>query len=125
VQTEGKLKPWLAGHGLRPAGLWTKVHIEPGWKPRWGGTARAPVALGSAASDRARQRCATGTGLLHATLAIVNTHKTPLPLSEMLRLNGEQGLSPGSTTGSKASTAGRRRSPGRRGKLTWRGHHDQ
>jgi chromosome segregation protein len=33
VQTEGKLKPWLAKHGLDGLqGLWTKVHIEPGWE---------------------------------------------------------------------------------------------
>jgi len=33
VQTEGKLKPWLAKHGLDSlAGLWTRVHIEPGWE---------------------------------------------------------------------------------------------
>ena len=33
VQTEGKLKPWLAKHGLDGLqGLWTQVHIEPGWE---------------------------------------------------------------------------------------------
>ena len=33
VQTEGKLKPWLAKHGLDGLrGLWTKVHIESGWE---------------------------------------------------------------------------------------------
>ncbi|WP_418314994.1 chromosome segregation protein SMC [Piscinibacter sakaiensis] len=33
VQTEGKLKPWLARHGLDGlAGLWTKLHIETGWE---------------------------------------------------------------------------------------------
>jgi len=33
VQTEGKLKPWLAKHGLDGMqGLWTKVHIEAGWE---------------------------------------------------------------------------------------------
>jgi len=33
VQTEGKLKPWLARHGLDGLqGLWTRVHIEPGWE---------------------------------------------------------------------------------------------
>ena len=33
VQTEGKLKPWLARHGLDGLqGLWTQVHIEPGWE---------------------------------------------------------------------------------------------
>src|SRR5204863_9797048 len=34
VQTEGKLKPWLARHGLDGLpGLWTRIHIEPGWEP--------------------------------------------------------------------------------------------
>ena len=33
VQTGGKLQPWLARHGLDGlAGLWTQVHIEPGWE---------------------------------------------------------------------------------------------
>jgi chromosome segregation protein len=33
VRTEGKLKPWLARHGLDGlSGLWTKVHIETGWE---------------------------------------------------------------------------------------------
>ena len=33
VQTEGKLKPWLARHGLEGlAGLWTRLHIETGWE---------------------------------------------------------------------------------------------
>ncbi len=33
VQTEGKLKPWLAKHGLEAlSGLWTRIHIEPGWE---------------------------------------------------------------------------------------------
>ena len=33
VQTEGKLKPWLAKHGLEGlASLWTKLHIEQGWE---------------------------------------------------------------------------------------------
>ena len=33
VQTEGKLKPWLAKHGLDGLpGLWTLLHIEGGWE---------------------------------------------------------------------------------------------
>ena len=33
VQTEGKLRPWLARHGLDSlAALWTRVHVEPGWE---------------------------------------------------------------------------------------------
>jgi chromosome segregation protein len=34
VQTEGKLKPWLDKHGLSGLqGLWTQLHVEPGWEP--------------------------------------------------------------------------------------------
>ncbi len=34
VQTGGKLQPWLAKHGLDGLpGLWTRLHIEPGWEP--------------------------------------------------------------------------------------------
>jgi len=34
VQTGGKLQPWLARHGLDGLpGLWTRLHIEPGWEP--------------------------------------------------------------------------------------------
>ena len=33
VKTDGKLKPWLAKHGLEGmAGLWSKIHIEQGWE---------------------------------------------------------------------------------------------
>jgi chromosome segregation protein len=33
VQTEGKLKPWLAKHGLDGLpGLWSKLHVETGWE---------------------------------------------------------------------------------------------
>ncbi len=33
VQRGGKLQPWLARHGLESLqGLWTQIHIEPGWE---------------------------------------------------------------------------------------------
>lgn len=33
VRTDGKLKPWLAKHGLDGlAGLWSRIHIETGWE---------------------------------------------------------------------------------------------
>ncbi|HPZ58759.1 MAG TPA: AAA family ATPase, partial [Ottowia sp.] len=33
VKTDGKLKPWLQKHGLDGlAGLWSRIHIEPGWE---------------------------------------------------------------------------------------------
>ena len=32
VKTDGKLRPWLAQHGLEGLqGLWSRIHIEPGW----------------------------------------------------------------------------------------------
>jgi chromosome segregation protein len=32
-KTDGKLKPWLAKHGLDGLqGLWSRIHIEPGWE---------------------------------------------------------------------------------------------
>jgi chromosome segregation protein len=33
VRTDGKLKPWLARHGLDALqGLWSRIHVEPGWE---------------------------------------------------------------------------------------------
>ncbi len=33
VQTQGKLRPWLARQGLEGApALWTRLHVEPGWE---------------------------------------------------------------------------------------------
>ncbi len=33
VRTDGKLKPWLARHGLDGLqGLWSRLHVEPGWE---------------------------------------------------------------------------------------------
>ncbi|QDL54581.1 chromosome segregation protein SMC [Rhodoferax aquaticus] len=33
VKTDGKLQPWLAKHGLDGLqGLWSRIHIEPGWE---------------------------------------------------------------------------------------------
>ncbi|HAU56485.1 MAG TPA: chromosome segregation protein SMC, partial [Comamonadaceae bacterium] len=33
VKTDGKLRPWLARHGLDGlAGLWSRIHIETGWE---------------------------------------------------------------------------------------------
>ena len=34
IKTDGKLAPWLARHGLDGLpGLWSRLHIEPGWEP--------------------------------------------------------------------------------------------
>ena len=36
VKTDGKLRPWLAKHGLDGLqGLWSRIHIEQGWETRW------------------------------------------------------------------------------------------
>ncbi|WP_288487082.1 chromosome segregation protein SMC, partial [uncultured Acidovorax sp.] len=33
VKTDGKLRPWLAKHGMDGMqGLWSRIHIEPGWE---------------------------------------------------------------------------------------------
>ncbi|MDR2154958.1 MAG: chromosome segregation protein SMC [Burkholderiaceae bacterium] len=33
VKTDGKLQPWLLKHGLDAlAGLWSRLHVEPGWE---------------------------------------------------------------------------------------------
>ncbi|GAB2483922.1 chromosome segregation protein SMC [Comamonas humi] len=33
VKTDGKLRPWLAKHGLDGLqGLWSRIHIQPGWE---------------------------------------------------------------------------------------------
>ncbi|MFZ2990199.1 MAG: chromosome segregation protein SMC, partial [Ideonella sp.] len=99
VQTEGKLKPWLAKHGLDSLqGLWTRIHIEPGWE----------VALESALRER---MSALQVGRLEtvrafagdappAKLAFYSPPATELPkaparmsrLSDLLRLS-EAGLS--------------------------------
>ena len=34
LRVDGKLAPWLAKHGLDALqGLWTRLHVEPGWEP--------------------------------------------------------------------------------------------
>ena len=49
VKTDGKLRPWLAKHGLDSLqGLWSRIHIEPGWENALEAAARAP--------ERARSR---------------------------------------------------------------------
>jgi chromosome segregation protein len=94
VQTEGKLKPWLAKHGLDGlAGLWTKVHIESGWE----------TALESALRERLNALSVGRLDIVRAFVgdappaklafysppqgAIANTHTTLPRLSDLLRLN--------------------------------------
>ncbi len=98
VQTEGKLKPWLAKHGLDSLqGLWTRVHIEPGWENALESALRerlAALEVGRVETVRAFEQDAPPAKLAFYSLpqaGIQNTHQTLPRLSELLRLN-DQGL---------------------------------
>ncbi|MCW7541247.1 chromosome segregation protein SMC [Aquabacterium sp. A7-Y] len=94
VQTEGKLKPWLAKHGLEGLqGLWTRVHIETGWETALEAALRErlnALEVGRVETVRAFAMDAPPAKLAFYTLpqaALSNTHQTLPRLSEMLRLN--------------------------------------
>ncbi|MES2944568.1 MAG: chromosome segregation protein SMC [Pseudomonadota bacterium] len=101
VKTDGKLKPWLAKHGLDGLqGLWSRLHIEQGWENALEGAlrerlgalevSRLELVRGFAGSD--------GRGAPPAKLAFYSppTGAAPLktnpainlkPLADLLRLN--------------------------------------
>ncbi|MFO1294991.1 MAG: chromosome segregation protein SMC, partial [Rubrivivax sp.] len=94
VQTEGKLKPWLQRHGLDGLqGLWTKIHIEPGWEPALEAALRER--LGALAVGRIETVSAFVDDAPPARLAfytvpsapIPNTHRTLPRLADLLRLS--------------------------------------
>ena len=94
VQTEGKLKPWLAKHGLDGlSGLWTRVHIESGWETALEAALRErmnALAVGRLDIVRAFAQDAPPAKLAFYTPpqgAIANTHRTLPRLSDLLRLN--------------------------------------
>ncbi len=94
VQTEGKLKPWLAKHGLDGlAGLWTKLHIETGWENALEAALRERMgALEVGRLDTVRAFAADAPPARMAFYSpppagIANTHETLPRLSELLRLN--------------------------------------
>lgn len=98
VQTEGKLKPWLAKHGLDGLqGLWTKLHIEPGWETALEAALRErlnALEVGRVETVRAFADDAPPAKLAFYTppqAAIANTHQTLPRLSDLLRL-GDAGL---------------------------------
>jgi chromosome segregation protein len=98
VQTEGKLKPWLARHGLDGlAGLWTKVHIESGWETALEAALRErmnALEVGRIETVRAFADDAPPAKLAFytpPTATIANTHQTLPRLSDLLRL-GDAGL---------------------------------
>lgn len=98
VQTEGKLKPWLAKHGLDSLqGLWTRVHIETGWENALESALRerlSALEVGRVETVRAFENDAPPAKLAFYSLpqpGIQNTHHTLARLSDLLRLN-DQGL---------------------------------
>jgi len=98
VQTEGKLKPWLAKHGLDSLqGLWTKVHIEPGWETALEAALRErlnALEVGRVETVRAFEADPPPAKLAFYTppsAGIQNTHETLSRLSDLLRL-GDAGL---------------------------------
>lgn len=98
VQTEGKLKPWLAKHGLDGLpGLWTRIHIEPGWETALEAALRERInalEVGRVETVRAFAADAPPAKLAFYTppqAAIANTHQTLPRLSDLLRL-GDGGL---------------------------------
>jgi chromosome segregation protein len=94
VQTEGKLKPWLAKHGLDALqGLWSKVHIETGWENALESALRerlSALEVGRVDIVRAFEQDAPPAKLAFYSLPS-GTHADPhhtLPrLSDLLRLN--------------------------------------
>ncbi|WP_374564601.1 chromosome segregation protein SMC [Ideonella sp.] len=94
VQTEGKLKPWLAKHGLDGLqGLWTKIHIEQGWEVALESALRErlnALSVGRLDIVRAFAADAPPAKLAFYSLpqaAIANTHQTLSRLSDLLLLN--------------------------------------
>jgi chromosome segregation protein len=98
VKTDGKLKPWLAKHGLDGlAGLWSKIHIEQGWENALEGALRERLgALEVSRLDMVRGFLgATGADTPPAKLAFYSPPQAGLPeaksqmprLSDLLRLH--------------------------------------
>jgi chromosome segregation protein len=98
VQVEGKLKPWLARHGLDSLqGLWTRLHIETGWEAALEAALRerlGALEVGRLETVRAFAADAPPARLAFYTPpsgAISNTHRTLPRLTDLLRL-GDAGL---------------------------------
>ena len=98
VQTEGKLKPWLARHGLESLqGLWTRIQIDAGWETALESVLRErlnALEVGRIETVRAFASDAPPAKLAFYTLplaAIRNTHQTLPRLSDLLKL-GDAGL---------------------------------
>ena len=80
VQTEGKLQPWLARHGLDGlAGVWTRIHIEPGWEPALEAVLRER--LGALAVGHIETLQAFAADAPPARLAFYTLPQGPLPVA--------------------------------------------
>ena len=101
VKTDGKLKPWLAKHGLDSLqGLWSRIHIEQGWENALEAALRERLgALEVSRLDMVRGFAGTdGRDAPPAKLSFYSTPNAALPgkanpsiglkpLAELLRLN--------------------------------------
>ena len=95
VQTEGKLKPWLAKHGLESlSGLWTRLHIEQGWENALESALRerlSALEVGRVETVRAFEHDAPPAKLAFFTVpfgqAAASSHQTLPRLADLLRLN--------------------------------------
>ncbi len=106
VRTDGKLKPWLAKHGLESLqGLWSRLHIEQGWENALEGALRERLgALEVSRLELVRGFAGTdGKGAPPSKLAFytppaaaaatkTNSAINLKPLADLLRLN-DAGLS--------------------------------
>ncbi|HRH87167.1 MAG TPA: chromosome segregation protein SMC, partial [Rubrivivax sp.] len=94
VQSSGRLKPWLVKHGLDSLqGLWTRVHIEPGWETALEAALRErlnALQVGRLETVRAFAADTPPTRLAFYSSDAgvhVDTHRTLPRLAELLRLN--------------------------------------
>ena len=94
VQSSGRLKPWLAKHGLDSLqGLWTRVHIEPGWETALEAALRErlnALQVGRLETVRAFAADAPPARLAFYSPGAsghADTHRTLPRLSELLRLH--------------------------------------
>jgi chromosome segregation protein len=94
VQTEGKLKPWLAKHGLDGLqGLWTRLHIAHGWENALEAALRermGALSVGRLDTVRAFESDAPPARLAFYSTppgAIASTHETLPKLSALLKLD--------------------------------------
>ena len=106
VKTDGKLKPWLAKHGLDGLqGLWSRVHIEQGWENALEGALRERLSAlevsrlemvrgfaGTDGRDAPPAKLAFYTLPPGATAVRTNPAINLKPLAGLLRLN-DAGLS--------------------------------